>query len=73
VASVVILVEPWWNPAIDKQAIMRVHRIGQKRPVTVFRLVMNDSVEMGVLELQRKKQALFDSTIGLADLAAFFQ
>jgi len=52
---------------------MRVHRIGQKRPVTVFRLVMNDSVEMGVLELQRKKQALFDSTIGLADLAAFFQ
>ena len=52
--------------------IMRVHRIGQSRPVSVYQLVMRESVEIGVLALQRKKQALFDSTIGRMELTVFF-
>lgn len=45
VANKVILVDPWWNPAVEEQAIERVHRIGQKRPVEVWRLIINNSIE----------------------------
>jgi SWI/SNF-related matrix-associated actin-dependent regulator of chromatin subfamily A3 len=44
-ASQVILGDSWWAPSIEDQAVDRVHRLGQRKPVTVFRLVMNDSVE----------------------------
>ena len=63
-ASACVLVDPWWNPSIDQQAIMRVHRIGQKRSVTVARMAMEGSVELAIWELQRKKQALFDGAFG---------
>ncbi len=51
-ASVVIMVDPWWNPAIEDQAIDRVHRLGQTRQVEVYRLITNDTVEEKMLSLQ---------------------
>eukprot|EP00753_Platysulcus_tardus_P013874 PLAT3885.3.p2 GENE.PLAT3885.3~~PLAT3885.3.p2 ORF type:complete len:121 (+),score=41.82 PLAT3885.3:3-365(+) len=63
VASVVFLLDPWWNPAVEDQAINRVHRLGQKRPVRVHRLVVGDTVEERMLRLQAKKQQLADSAL----------
>ncbi|KAL7753099.1 hypothetical protein RI367_001551 [Sorochytrium milnesiophthora] len=57
-ASQVFLVDPWWNSAIESQAIDRVYRLGQKRPVNVFRFVTTNTVEDRVLEIQHKKQEL---------------
>ncbi|GJN01658.1 hypothetical protein PR202_ga18939 [Eleusine coracana subsp. coracana] len=51
-ASHVILVQPWWNPFVEKQAIKRAHRIGQTRPVTVHRLVIKDTVEERIMYIQ---------------------
>lgn len=51
-ASHVILVHPWWNPYVEKQAIGRAHRINQTRPVTVHRLIIKDSIEERILLLQ---------------------
>ena len=47
------LLDPWWNPAVEAQAIDRAHRIGQTRPVFAYRLIARDTVEEKVLELQR--------------------
>jgi SNF2 family DNA or RNA helicase len=60
-ADHVFLLDPWWNPAVEAQAIDRVHRIGQGRPVTAYRLVAEDTVEAKILALQAHKRALFDS------------
>ena len=60
-ADHVFLFDPWWNPAVETQAIDRVHRIGQSRPVTAYRLVAEDTVEQKILALQDRKRALFDS------------
>lgn len=57
-ADTVILYDPWWNPAVEQQAIDRTHRIGQERPVTVYRLVCEGSVEERILSLQDHKRAL---------------
>jgi DNA repair protein RAD5 len=57
-ASNVILVDSWWNPAVDNQAIDRVHRIGQTKTVEIRRLVVQDSIEERILELQEKKSRL---------------
>ena len=57
-ANQVILADSWWAPAIEDQAVDRVHRLGQKRPTTVWRLVMNDSVEDQVLNIQAEKRKL---------------
>ena len=57
-ASQVILADSWWAPAIEDQAVDRVHRLSQTRPVTVFRLVMEGSIEERVLEIQAKKREL---------------
>lgn len=57
-ASCVILTDPWWNPAVEEQAIDRVYRIGQKKPVSVHRLVVKHSVEEKMLALQAKKAKL---------------
>ncbi|MFD0592293.1 C-terminal helicase domain-containing protein [Catellatospora coxensis] len=59
-ASVVILVEPQWKPSIEEQAIARCHRMGQVRPVQVFRLIAEDTVDTSVRELVAGKAALFD-------------
>ncbi len=58
-ATHVFLLDPWWNPAVEAQAIDRVHRIGQTRDVKVYRLVAKDTVEEKVLKLQARKAELF--------------
>jgi SNF2 family DNA or RNA helicase len=62
-AEYVFLLDPWWNPAVEAQAIDRTHRIGQTRPVFAYRLIARDTVEEKVLELQRSKRALADAII----------
>jgi SNF2 family DNA or RNA helicase len=57
-ADYVFILDPWWNPAVEAQAIDRTHRIGQKNPVMVYRLITKETVEEKVLELQDKKKNL---------------
>jgi superfamily II DNA or RNA helicase len=68
-ADHVFLVDPWWNPAVEEQAADRAHRIGQDKPVLVYRLVAKDTVEERILELQAKKRSLADSALGDAGQA----
>ena len=51
-ANHVVMVDSWWNPTVEDQAVDRSHRIGQKKPVTVVRFVAEDSVELKILDLQ---------------------
>jgi superfamily II DNA or RNA helicase len=69
-ADHVFLLDPWWNPAAEDQAADRAHRIGQDRPVMVYRLVAKDTVEEGILALQTKKRLVADVALGGADQAA---
>ncbi|MEZ4363046.1 MAG: DEAD/DEAH box helicase [Kofleriaceae bacterium] len=68
-ADHVFLVDPWWNPAVEEQAADRAHRIGQDKPVLVYRLVAKDTVEERILELQARKRSLADSALGDASQA----
>jgi SNF2 family DNA or RNA helicase len=68
-ADTVLLLDPWWNPAVERQAIDRAHRIGQEQPVFVYRLVVEGSIEERMLALQARKAALADSVLG-SDAAA---
>lgn len=63
VADYVYLVDPWWNPAAEQQAIDRAHRIGQKRKVFAYKMICKDTVEEKILKLQEKKQTLADDLI----------
>ncbi len=82
-ADTVILYDPWWNPAVERQAMDRAHRIGQDKPVFVYRMVAEGTVESAIQELQSKKQALADAlfegtgqaSLNLSedDLAALFK
>lgn len=58
-ASYIFLMDPWWNPAVERQAIDRAHRIGQENKLTVYRPIIKDSVEEKVLILQQTKRELF--------------
>lgn len=81
-ADTVILYDPWWNPAVERQAMDRAHRIGQTRAVFVYRLVAEGTVEEAILHLQARKQALADALLdgtvtgdapfSAADVAALF-
>ena len=62
-ADYVILLDPWWNPAVENQATDRAHRIGQRRPVTVYRLIASDTVEERVLALHKEKQAIAEDVL----------
>ncbi len=62
-AEYVFLLDPWWNPAVEAQAIDRAHRIGQTRHVIAYRLIAKDTVEEKVLELQQNKRQLADAII----------
>ncbi len=62
-ADYVIQVDPWWNPAVEEQASNRTHRIGQDKPVFIFRLITKDSVEEKVLLLQERKKNLAEQII----------
>ncbi|KAJ3303636.1 hypothetical protein HDV03_003610 [Kappamyces sp. JEL0829] len=63
-ASRVFVMDPWWNPAVEDQAMDRIHRLGQYRPIKITRMIIENSIESRIIELQQKKKALFDSTIG---------
>jgi SNF2 family DNA or RNA helicase len=63
-ASYVLLFDPWWNPAVENQAIDRTHRIGQNRTVMAYRLLVKDSIEEKVRLLQKKKSSLADDILG---------
>lgn len=81
-ADTVILYDPWWNPAVERQAMDRAHRIGQTRPVFVHRLIAEGTVEAAIQQMQAKKQALADALfeegaggkidLGEEDIAALF-
>ena len=62
-ADYVYLLDPWWNPAVESQAIDRAHRIGQVRPVFASRIVARDTVEEKILDLQKTKRDLADAVI----------
>ncbi len=62
-ADYVFLLDPWWNPAVEAQAIDRTHRIGQERPVFAYRLVARGTVEEKILELQARKRQLADAIL----------
>ena len=62
-ADTVIHFDPWWNPAVEAQATDRAHRIGQKNPVTAYKLIARGTVEEKILNLQRKKREMIDATI----------
>jgi SNF2 family DNA or RNA helicase len=62
-AEYVYLLDPWWNPAVEAQAIDRAHRIGQTRHVFAYRIIARDTVEEKVLELQKSKRDLADAII----------
>ena len=80
-ANYVVLLDPWWNPAVETQAADRAHRIGQRNPVTVYRLVTADTVEERVVALHAKKLALAeailddtaDTRLSANDLLALFK
>ena len=69
-ASYVILCDPWWNPAVEAQAIDRTHRIGQTQPVVAYRLVAADTVEQKILAMQREKAALAAAVVQEESLAS---
>ena len=68
-ADHVFLMDLWWNPAVEDQAADRAHRIGQERPVFVYRLVAKDTVEERILDLQQRKRGIADAALGDADQA----
>ena len=74
-ADYCFVLDPWWNPAVEAQAVDRTHRIGQRRPVLVYRLVASETIEEKVMALKARKAALFaqvvdDQALGSAALGA---
>ena len=81
-ADTVIIYDPWWNPAVERQAMDRAHRIGQDKPVFVYKLIAEGTVEEAILEMQARKKeladVLFEDTGGISelsesDIASLFQ
>jgi SNF2 family DNA or RNA helicase len=66
-ADYCFLLDPWWNPAVEAQAVDRAHRIGQTRPVFAYRLIARDTIEEKILELQQTKRDLADAVISAND------
>jgi len=62
-ADYVFLLDPWWNPAVEAQAIDRAHRIGQQRPVFVYKFISQGTVEEKILALQERKKQLVSDLI----------
>jgi superfamily II DNA or RNA helicase len=69
-ADHIFLLDPWWNPAVEDQAADRAHRIGQDRPVMVYRMVAAETVEERILDLQARKREVAEAALGGADAAA---
>jgi SNF2 family DNA or RNA helicase len=72
-ADTVIIYDPWWNPAVESQAADRVHRIGQDKPVFVYKLLTENTVEEKILAMQQKKRALADSIYNSGKKEASFK
>lgn len=68
-ADYVIHMDPWWNPAVEDQASDRVHRIGQKRPVTIYRLVAKDTIEDKIVDLHKHKRDLANNLLEGGDVS----
>ena len=68
-ADYVYIVDPWWNPAVEQQAIDRTHRIGQTKNIFAYRMICKDTIEDKILQLQEKKKALAKDII--SDDASF--
>jgi SNF2 family DNA or RNA helicase len=62
-ADYVFMIDPWWNPAVERQAIDRAHRIGQTQHVFIYKFISKDTVEEKILALQEKKKLLADNII----------
>jgi SNF2 family DNA or RNA helicase len=69
-ADYVVITDPWWNPAAEDQAMGRAHRIGQLRPVTVYRLVTKGTVEERIVDLHHEKRALAESILAEGEASA---
>ena len=71
-ADYVILLDPWWNPAVEAQAADRAHRLGQRLPVTVYRLICQNTIEEKVVNLHAEKMALSEDILadGASSLSA---
>lgn len=69
-ADIVIHYDPWWNTAVENQASDRAHRIGQKNVVTVFRLIMKDTIEERIIELQKKKAGLAEDILSYESMSS---
>lgn len=69
-ADHVFIMDPWWNPAAEQQAVDRIHRIGQEREVHVYRLVAEGTIEEKVMQLKASKAALFDAVVGEVEFAS---
>ncbi|KAG5341019.1 hypothetical protein C0989_012223 [Termitomyces sp. Mn162] len=66
-ASRVYLMDSWWNPAVEYQAMDRIHRLGQHRPVQAIKLIVEDSIESQIVQLQEKKSAMVNATLDTDD------
>ncbi|CAH0481185.1 unnamed protein product [Peronospora belbahrii] len=64
IASHIFLMDPWWNPAAENQAIDRTHRLGQFKPIQATRFIIAGTVEERILKLQEKKRLIFEGTVG---------
>jgi len=62
-ADYVYMVDPWWNPAVENQAVDRVYRIGQQKHVVAVRLICPDTIEDKIMQLQQNKQRLVEDLI----------
>lgn len=75
-ADYLFLMDPWWNPAVENQAIDRVHRMGQKMPVFIYRMITKGTIEERIQSLKSEKKELFDSTFKdvniVKDIHAYF-
>ena len=75
-ADYVFLLDPWWNPAVESQAVDRVHRIGQQKRVFVYRMITQGTIEERIQHLKKEKRQLFENTLGnlgaASDLKAHF-
>jgi SNF2 family DNA or RNA helicase len=68
-ADYVIILDPWWNPAVEDQAADRAHRIGQQRPVTVYRLIMKNTIEEKIIKLHQNKRDLASDLLSGGDMS----
>jgi len=71
-ADYVFIIDPWWNPAVEMQAIDRAHRIGQTRPIMVYKMISRNTIEEHIVELQQKKLILVQEIIPASQILNYF-